>query len=183
MNIIKKRDKRIIYRRQIKQRYDEMIDLSASDDGIYVPLLDEGAIVRGDDVDSIIKKGTLAAFVESLPDDFEGAIKMGHLDFVSQFPILLGTWTKSDLRIVEIGNGRMGLDVRMNLNRDLNIVQDLLAMPYTLGISGELQVEYDESWSRRLKIPVIDRVWMENFGVVGDAGNIRSSGIDLRRTQ
>lgn len=180
MNIIERRDKRIIYRRQIKKRYDEMIDLSATED-MWVPLLDEGAIVRGEEVDSIIKKGTLSAFVEAIPDDFVGAIKMGHLDFISQFPILLGRWTRDDLRLVEIGNGRMGLDVNMRLNSDLFIVQDLMAMPYTLGISGELQVEYDESWSKRLNIPVIDRIWMENFGVVGDAGNVRSSGIDLRR--
>lgn len=182
MNLIDKRDKRTIYRLMRKRQYDEAIDLAPAE-GLWVPLLDEGAVVDASgDVDFYIEKGVLRAFVDRIPDDFVGAIKMGHLDFASQFPILLGEWRKSDLRLVDLGGGRESLEVNIRLNEDLNIVQDLMKMPYTLAISAELHREFDEEWSERLRIPVVSSIWMENLGIVGDAGNVRSSGIDLRRT-
>lgn len=179
MNIIKKRDKRTVVRLMRKRQYDEIVDLSASD-GLWIPLLDEGAIVDSSgEVDFFIMRGTLRKFYDELSSDHVGVIKMGHLDFTSQFPIVLGEWAKNDLRLVDIGNGRESLEVNVRLNTDLNIVQDLMKMPYTLGISAEVSRVFNESWSERLHIPVVEGIWMENFGIVGDPGNVRSV-LDLR---
>ena len=182
MNIIKKRDKRTIVRLMRKRQYDEVIDLASTND-YWVPLLDEGAVVDAyGEVDFFIMRGALRAFYDELSSDHVGVIKMGHLDFISQFPIVLGEWTKSDLRLVELDNGREGLEVNVKLNRDLNIVQDLLKMPYTLGISAEVSRVFNEQWSEKLHIPVVERIYMENFGIVGDPGNVRSQ-LDLRKEQ
>lgn len=179
MNIIKKRDKRTIVRLMKKRQYDEIVDLSTSTD-MWVPLLDEGAIVDAHgEVDFFIMRGVLRNFYEELSSDHVGVIKMAHLDFYSQFPIVLGEWTKNDLRLVDIGNGRESLEVNVRLNTDLNIVQDLLKMPYTLGISAEISRRFNEQWSEKLHVPVVEGIWMENFGIVGDPGNVRSQ-LDLR---
>lgn len=184
MNIIKERDKRIMYRQMRKRKLDEVIPLSAAKDGdLWAPLLDEGAVVPGLDIELVIVKGTLQKYLDSIPDDFGGIITMGHLDFVSQFPLILGEWDKNDLRLVDLENGRKGLDVRMRLNTGLNIVQDLMSMPYTFGISARLHYHEDVVLSERFNVPVASHIWMDEFGIVGDAGNVRSSGIDLSRFQ
>lgn len=181
MNIIKERDLRTIARLKRKRQIDEIIPLSTTD--LWVPLIDEGAIITAEgDVDLIIRRGSVERYLSIIPDDFEGHITMAHLKFASQLPILLGSWTKDDLRIVDIENGRKGIDVRMKLNKELHLVQDLMMMPYTLGASARLHIlERDSMWTERLGVPVVNDFWIDEFGVVGDAGNVRSSGIDLRR--
>lgn len=181
MNLIKERDARTLRRLAKKKKLDAVLPL-ANTAGMWVPLLDEGAIITGDEeVDFIIMRGAVERFYERLTDDFEGHITLGHFDFASQFPIILGTWTKEDLAVVDLDNGFKGLDVRLRLNQDLYIVQDLMSMEYTLGTSVRLIRHFDNEWSERLQIPVVDDFMFKEFGVVGDAGNVRSSGINLRR--
>lgn len=182
MNIIKERDLRTIARMKRKKEIDKVIPLSTTD--LWVPLIDEGAIITpSGDVDFIIRKGACERFFDAIPGDFVGHITMAHLNFASQFPILLGTWSKEDLRLTEIDDdGRLGLDVRLMLNKELHCVQDLLMMPYTLGTSARLLVlSKDSHWSERLGVDVVNDFWINEFGIVGDAGNVRSSGINLRR--
>ena len=90
-------------------------------------LIDEGAITyeSGDDIRLYIKKGAVQAFYDSLSSDYVGYINLAHIDITS-LPLNLGTWTKDDLTVVDIGDGRKGLDVNVKLNRELHIVQDLL---------------------------------------------------------
>ena len=184
MNIIKERDKRIVYRQMRKRKLDEVIPLSAATEGeLWAPLLDEGAVVSGMDVELFITKGTLERYLDSIPDDFEGHITMGHLDFISQFPMRLGTWRRDDLRLVDLEGGRKGLDVRMRLDTGLNTVQDLMSMPYTFGISARLHFYQNEELSDRFQVPVVTDIWMDEFGIVGDGANVRSNGIDLSRFQ
>lgn len=179
MNIIDERDTRTIYRKLKKKEYDENIQLSASNEQ-WVRLLDEGMVV-----DAIgrplfyIRKHTLRTFYDALPDDYVGSINLGHMDFAT-FPVLLGQWTKKDLRLVDIGDDREALDVNLRLNEDLSIVKDLRKMNYTLGVSAEFGFHIDEKATKEYGIEVLDAVNIRDFAIVGDAGNVNSSGIQLK---
>lgn len=179
MNIIDEREKRTIYRKFRKKQYDDAINLSVTE-GPVVRLLDEGAVVYANgDIDFYIMKGTLERFYMSLPDDYEGSINLGHMDFPT-FPILLGKWRKSDLRLVDIGEGRKGLDVVLHLDESISLVQDLKKMPYDLGVSAEFTYHANEDASETYGFLVIDEVNIRDFAIVGECGNVNSSGITLK---
>lgn len=183
MNIIDKRDVRTARRKIAKKEYDSMIKLSAqkklsADDGTY-RLLDEGAVVYANgDIDFYIQKGTLAKYMEALPDDYEGTINLGHIPF-AQFPIILGTWTKDDLTLVDIGDGRQGLDVRLRLDDGNSIVQDLRRASYTVGLSAEFGYSINEEASREYGLEIVDDLFITDFAIVGEAGNVGSSDVRL----
>lgn len=185
MNIIDKRDVRTARRKIAKKEYDSIITLSANnlkklsaDDGTY-RLLDEGAVVYANgDIDFYIQKGTLAKYMEALPDDYEGTINLGHMPF-AQFPIILGTWTKDDLTLVDIGDGRQGLDVRLRLDDDNSIVRDLRRASYTVGLSAEFGYSINEEASREYGLEIIDDLFITDFAIVGEAGNVGSSDVRL----
>lgn len=180
MNIIDERDVRTIYRKLKKAEFDEKIQLSAKENDTWVRLLDEGMVV-----DSVgqplfyIKKHTLRAFYEALSESYVGSINLGHMEFAT-FPLLLGQWTKEDLRLSDIGDGREALDVRLRLNESLGIVKDLRKMNYSLGVSAEFGFHMDEEATKQLGFEVIDAVNIRDFAIVGDAGNVNSSGIELK---
>lgn len=179
MNIIDERNIRTIYRKLKKAEYDEKIQLATKTDQ-WVRLLDEGMVV-----DAVgqplfyIKKRTLRSFYESLPEDYVGSINLGHMEFAT-FPLLLGQWTKKDLRLVDIGDGREALDVRLRLNESLGIVKDLRKMDYSLGVSAEFGFSRDEKATKELGFEVLDGVNIRDFAIVGDAGNVNSSGLELK---
>lgn len=187
MNIINKRDVRTARRKIAKKEYDKIIQLSvntdtmkklSADDGTY-RLLDEGAVVYANgDLDFYIQKGTLAKYMQALPDDYEGTINLGHMPF-SQFPIILGTWTKEDLTLVDIGDGRQGIDVKLRLDDDNSIVRDLRRMPYTVGLSAEFGYSINEEASREYGLEIIDELFITDFAIVGEAGNVGSSDVRL----
>lgn len=180
MNLIEERDKRTIYRKLRKKQYDEMITLAADDSIGRFRLLDEGAVVDAHgDIDFYIKKGTLRKFYEGLSDDYEGAVKFAHHQLAT-FPIMIGRWTKNDLHLVDIGGGREGLDVDVRLDKSLNLVQDLLKMPFTLGISAEIKRHFDAEATERLRVPITDGIDLKDYGIVGEAGNVNSSNINLQ---
>lgn len=179
MNIIDERNVRTIHRKLKKAEYDDKIQLSTNN-GQWVRLLDEGMVV-----DAVghplfyIKKRTLRSFYESLPEDYVGSINLGHMEFAT-FPLLLGQWTKKDLRLIDIGDGREALDVRLRLNEELGIVRDLRKMDYTLGVSAEFGFSRDEKATKKYGFEVLDGVDIRDFAIVGDAGNVNSSGIELK---
>lgn len=179
MNIIDEREKRTIYRKFRKKQYDDAMNLSVTD-GPTVRLLDEGAVVYANgDIDFYIMKGTLERFYMSLPEEYEGSINLGHMDFPT-FPILLGKWRKSDLRLVDIGDGRKGLDVNLHLDESISLVQDLKKMPYDLGVSAEFTYHINEDASETYGFLIIDEVNIRDFAIVGECGNVNSSGITLK---
>ena len=186
MKLIKDRDRRTVYRKLRKEEFDEKLSLSTGERKYRHRLLDEGMIITGDgNPDFYIAKGTIQAYYDNLPEDLVGTVTLGHLPF-ENFPIVLGTWTKDDLEIVDLGNGRKGLDVEFSLNTDLNIVQDLLKMPYDLGLSAEVYLKYDSGYTELVTkqlgtyVPVAVTAYIENFSIVGDVGNVNSSGLDLK---
>lgn len=143
-------------------------------------LIDEGAITYegGDDIRLYIKKGAVQAFYDSLSSDYVGYINLAHIDITS-LPLNLGTWTKDDLTVVDIGDGRKGLDVNVKLNRELHIVQDLLKQEIPLSISAELRGKLDFESSFKFNAPFYNEIEISGFSVVANPANVNSTGENL----
>lgn len=182
-------------RKKGKAFYDNAITLSSVDkENNYVSvnlssgyvenkptrLIDEGAITYegGDDIRLYIKKGAVQAFYDSLSSDYVGYINLAHIDITS-LPLNLGTWTKDDLTVVDIGDGRKGLDVNVKLNRELHIVQDLLKQEIPLSISAELRGTLDLESSFKFNAPFYDEIEIAGFSVVANPANVNSTGENL----
>lgn len=182
-NLIDDRDKRTIHRRLAKQNYDNIITLSA-DRTQTVRLLDEGAVVTASGmIDFYIQKGTLQRYMDALPTDYVGSINLGHERFAS-FPILLGSWTKEDLHLVDIGDDRKGLDVDLHLDYEnplmRAITQSADKYGYTLGVSSEFTYSVNEEASYEYGVMIINDLFISDFAIVGEAGNVNSSNIQLK---
>lgn len=182
-------------RKKGKAFYDNAITLSSVDkENHYVSvnlssgyvenkptrLIDEGAITYegGDDIRLYIKKGAVQAFYDSLSSDYVGYISLAHIDITS-LPLNLGTWTKDDLTVVDIGDGRKGLDVNVKLNRELHIVQDLLKQEIPLSISAELRGKLDFESSFKFNAPFYNEIEIAGFSVVANPANVNSTGENL----
>ena len=182
-------------RKKGKAFYDNAITLSSVDkENHYVSvnlssgyvenkptrLIDEGAITYegGDDIRLYIKKGAVQAFYDSLSSDYVGYINLAHIDITS-LPLNLGTWTKDDLTVVDIGDGRKGLDVNVKLNRELHIVQDLLKQEIPLSISAELRGTIDFESSFKFNAPFYNEIEIAGFSVVANPANVNSTGENL----
>lgn len=182
-------------RKKGKAFYDNAITLSSVDkENHYVSvnlssgyvenkptrLIDEGAITHegGDDIRLYIKKGAVQAFYDSLSSDYVGYINLAHIDITS-LPLNLGTWTKDDLTVVDIGDGRKGLDVNVKLNRELHIVQDLLKQEIPLSISAELRGTLDFESSFKFNAPFYNEIEIAGFSVVANPANVNSTGENL----
>lgn len=182
MNIIDERNTRTVYRKLKKREYDERMKLSATRTEA-VRLLDEGMVVDayGNPL-FYIKKGVLQAYYDALPDDYVGTINLGHMDFAT-FPFILGTWTKRDLHLIDIGDGRQALFVDLHLDEDSFIVKELRRQDFTLGVSAEFSYHEDERNTKKYNLQILDKIFIANFGIVGEAGNVNSSDIQLQGGQ
>ena len=168
-----------------------------------IRLLDEGYFDSG----FVIKKGTLEKFLNgeneyvrgyemtedgwkqtdvlNLTDDFVGTVNLGHMDFPT-FPFILGEWDKNDLKLVDIENDRKGLDVSVRLDEDSVFVKELKRQPFDIGISSEFFYHINEEDTEELaevygiEMPVIDEVYIFAYGLVGECGNVNSSGLELK---
>lgn len=182
MNIIIERDLRTEYRKKKKEEWDKLIDLYTDIDGEKddtVRLLDDGIVVDGNAAPRFyIRKGAVKRFYEKLSDDFVGYITLAHLP-LSKFPFSLGEWRKRDLTLVDKGNGFYALDVDLHLDEDSVFVKELRRMKYTAGVSVEMQTSEDKKLSKKIRIPVVDKLSIAGFSVVGNAGNVNSSGINF----
>ena len=201
MNLIKDRDARTRKRQEAKNKLDKQISLAlinereakvcfeAMNSEGAVRLLDEGAIVTASgNLDLYIKKGTIRKFVEgknefldNLTNRYEGTINIGHHDFAT-FPFIVGTWRKSDLAITDNGDGREGLDVDLKLNEAHPLVQALRVQGIPVGVSVEMYLHFNdadtEMETERLNsyTPVVDEIFIADFAIVGECGNVGSSG-------
>lgn len=182
MNIIDERNTRTVYRKLKKREYDERMKLSATRTEA-VRLLDEGMVVDayGNPL-FYIKKGVLQAYYDALPDDYVGTINLGHMDLAT-FPIFLGSWTKRDLHLVDIGDGRQALFVDLHLYEDNPLVIALRQQPFTMGVSAEFSYHEDERNTKKYNLQILDKIFIGNFAIVGEAGNVNSSDIQLQGGQ
>lgn len=169
-----------------------------------IRLLDEGYIDNG----FVIKKGTMEKYLQgqnqyvrgwefdgeewtqtevlNLNDDFVGTVNIGHQEF-SVFPFLVGEFTKKDLSLVETENERHGIDVRLNLDEDSIFIKELQRKPYDIGVSAEFWYHINEADTESLSemlgyyMPVIDEIFIFAYGLVGECGNVNSSGLELAK--
>ena len=168
-----------------------------------IRLLDEGYFDSG----FVIKKGTLEKYLNgqnqyvrgyeltdegwkqtpvlNLTDDFVGTVNIGHMEFAT-FPFIVGEWDKKDLTLVDIENDRKGLDVAVRLDNESIFVQELRRQPFDIGISSEFYYHINEEDTETLSemldmyMPVIDEVFIFAYGLVGECGNVNSSGLELK---
>lgn len=199
-NLVIDRDEKDNNRKAAKQMWDRRISLTSkdkellrskaqtnvSDDG-YHRLLDEGAVVFNDgSMRSYIKRGAIKKWYDGLDEDYVGTFNLGHSDFGSN-PTLLGTWTKKDLRLVDLGKGRTAVDVKVNLDDDLYVVKDLKKSMnnhnYDIGISAEFYGDLDLDATRKYETAVFESIDLRDIGVVGTVGNVNSRGLKLKEEQ
>lgn len=166
-------------------------------------LIDEGYIDNG----FVIKKGALQKYLNgenqyvrgwefdgeewhqtevlNLNSDFVGTVNLGHMDF-SVMPFILGEWTKDDLTLVDIENDRKALDVNLHLDEESMFIKELKRQSHDIGISAEFWVhenrEDTEALSETLGyyLPVFDEIYIFAYGLVGECGNVNSSGLELK---
>lgn len=185
-------DKDVINRKNRKKELESVITLSnegktvtcmsnaEQTEGNSIRLLDEGAILYSDgDVRTWIAKGTLEKFYNALDDDYVGYITLGHLDLGS-VPLVLGTWQKSDLSLVDLEDGRKGLEVVPHLDTELNIVKDLLRQELPLAVSVEVRFDFDYETSEMMGFLVAKDCFIQGFSIVGDPANTSSSNVKFK---
>ena len=192
--IVKEIQKSLKTRKEAKKTLDESINLSNLKDkeltmnlsnigfveGTTMRLLDEGALYYegGEKVRLFFEKGSVQAFYDELSDDYVGYVNLAHLN-IWELPLNLGTWTKQDLSIVDIGNGRVGLNVDVHLNEKLHIVQDLMAQEIPLSLSAEVGLGVDYEESQRQGYPCVEKINIKGFSIVGNPANANSTSIGL----
>lgn len=122
----------------------------------------------------------------NLDEKYEGSINVGHHNFAT-FPFIVGSWKQSDLSLVDNGDGRKGLDVELKLNEAHPFVQAFRVQGIPLGVSVEMWLHLDdkateeESNRRNEFTPVVDEIFIADFAIVGECGNVGSSGsVDLQ---
>lgn len=166
-------------------------------------LIDEGYIDNG----FVIKKGTLEKYLNgenqyvrgwefdgeewhqtevlNLNSDFVGTVNLGHMDF-SVMPFILGEWTKDDLTLVDIENDRKALDVQLHLDEESVFIKELKRQSHDIGISAEFWVHQNDEDTENLSetlgyyLPVFDEIYIFAYGLVGECGNVNSSGLELK---
>lgn len=176
---------------------------TVSDTNQTVRLIDEGYCDNG----FVIKKGTLAKYLNgeneyvtgwemvdgswqrtevlNLTDDFVGTVNLGHEDFATH-PYILGEFKKSDLTLVDNENDRKGLDIKVRLDEESMFIKELRRQPYDIGVSAEFYYHVDREATDKLEaelgmwMPVIDEIFIFAYALVGECGNVGSSGLELK---
>ena len=150
--------------------------LNTSDKENWCRLIDEGVVVDNNwwtgepEAYAVIRKGVLKDWYESLPDDFVGSIDKDHNRSID-----LGKFTKADLRLVTLEDGRYAIDANVKLDQELYAVKDLLRMNNRTALSVEMFVnadEYataakvtgDEKQGKNL-VPLIDELKIEGYAI------------------
>lgn len=185
MNIIKERDKRNAHRRRMKDEYDSVMRLSVQESD-WVPLLQEGMVTYGDGTPWFyIMRGALRNYMDELPEDYEGSINIGHTDMASFPERIVGRWDKSNMRLVDIGDNRQRLETNLPLNHNHPLVQALEQAEFDVGLSVEMSTEVNEELTNNQElnpfgVPVVERLFVYDYAIVGDAGDVNSMGIHLK---
>lgn len=206
MNFIDERDERTKKRRIAKAKFDEIITLSAftkkgtvnlsakAEEG-GLRLLDEGMIVYADgSPDFYIMKGTISKYLNgenvllhdsegeamNLTDDYVGSVNIGHLDFAT-FPVgIVGSWKKEDLKTVEGEDGRTTLYVDPEINYEHPLIKALVVQGISVGVSVEMFLHFNEKASEEYGVGIVDEIFISDFAIVGECGNVGSSETILK---
>lgn len=186
MNIIDRRDKGNAHRRRMKEQYDSAMKLSVQESGEWYPLLQEGMVTYADGSPYFyIMRGTLQRYFDELPIDYEGSINIGHTD-MSTFPErVVGRWTKANLRVVDIEDGRQRLETNLPLNREHPLIKALEQSEFDVGLSVEMSMEinHDLTDNQELNpfgVPIVEGLFVYDYAIVGNAGDVNSMGVHLK---
>lgn len=200
-NLIEERNERTKERKKRKKQMDRLITLSHDEEqnvlhlsskmklaDTSIRLLDEGFCDNG----FVLKKGTIEKYLngqnevlQNLTDDFVGNVNLGHMDFAT-FPYVIGEWDKNDLTLADIENDRKALDISVRLDEDSVFVKELARQPYDIGVSAEFYYHINNEDTEELSemmgtyLPVIDEIFIFAYGLVGECGNVNSSGLELK---
>lgn len=195
--------KNVMHRQALKKKWDRhcKYDASAENANVgatfaidkfseekenWVRLLDEGVVVEGDSTPyAVIGKGVIKKWFDKLPKDFEGYINKDHISGID-----LGKFKKSELRLVELGDDRYGVDVNVKLDHELYATKDLLHAMNRKAISSEFYYEADEyvkasvvtgdtSFPDWYLIPKISAISVVGYAVVDNPKNANSYDEDL----
>lgn len=186
MNIIDRRDKGNEHRKRMKEQYDSAMKLGVKESGEWYPLLQEGMVTYSDGTPYFyIMRGTLERFYDELPVDYEGSINVGHTDLASFPDRVVGRWTKSNLRVVDIEDGRQRLETNLPLNREHPIIKALEQSEFDVGLSVEMSmdVNWDLTDNQELNpfgVPIVERLFVYDYAIVGNAGDVNSMGVHLK---
>lgn len=186
MNIIDRRDKGNEHRKRMKEQYDSAMKLSVQESGEWYPLLQEGMITYSDGTPYFyIMRGTLSRFYDELPADYEGSINVGHTDLASFPDRVVGRWTKANLRLVDIEDGRQKLETNLPLNREHPTIKALEQSDFDVGLSVEMSmdVNWDLTDNQELNpfgVPIVERLFVYDYAIVGNAGDVNSMGVHLK---
>lgn len=156
------------------------IDKFSEEQDNFVRLLDEGVVVEGDGTPyAAIAKGALKEWYDNLPRNFSGYINKDHISGLG-----LGKFSKENLRIVEIGDDRYGIDVNVKLDHELYATKDLLHQMNRKALSAEFYFEADEYVKASVVtgedfpdwylIPKINAVSIVGYAVVDNPKNANS---------
>lgn len=156
------------------------IDKFSEEQDNFVRLLDEGVVVEGDGTPyAVIAKGALKEWYDNLPRSFSGYINKDHISGLD-----LGKFSKENLRVVEIGDDRYGIDVNVKLDHELYATKDLLHQMNRKALSAEFYYEADEYVKASVVtgedfpdwylIPKINAVSIVGYAVVDNPKNANS---------
>lgn len=139
-------------------------------------LLDEGVVVDNNFftgepyVYAVIEKGVIKKWFDALPDNFVGTIDKDHNRSIG-----LGTFTKKDLKLVELENGRYAIDVNVKLDHELYAVKDLIRENNRTALSVEMFCDADEFATAdkvtgdknegKYLVPLISKLKIEGYAV------------------
>lgn len=185
MNIIERRDKSNVHRKRMKEKYDTVMELGVTPSD-WVPLLQEGMVTYGDGTPWFyIMRGAIRKYYEELPDDYEGSINIGHTDMATFPERIVGRWTKANLRVVDIEDGRQRLETNLPLNREHPLVEALEQAEFDMGLSVEMttDVNWDLTENQELNpfgVPIVERLFVYDYAIVGNAGDVNSMGVHLK---
>ena len=163
-----------------------------------VTMLSEGSLPFEDgSVRLYIKKGAIDKFLEgrnehlkdyqgnimNITDNYEGVLNLGHMNYVS-FPIVLGKFTRDDIKAVDIGDNRKKLVLSRNVfDRDNVFMKELIKQTNEIGTHIGLSVEMlwhqDAEASKDFDFPVADEIYITNCAIVGECGDVTASDLKL----
>ena len=184
MNIIDERDKRNRTRRRMKEQYDSVMTLSANDK--WYRLLQEGMITFSDGSPYFyIMKGAIQRFYDALDPAYEGSINIGHTDLATFPERIVGKWTKENLRVVDIEDGRQALETDLPVNHEHPLVEALSMSPFDVGLSVEMRLHVNDAFTANetanpFGVPMVEDVEIFDFAIVGNAGDVNSMGVTLK---
>lgn len=147
----------------------------------YHHLLSEGVVVDAYSKPfAIIAKGSIMNWYNALDPSVTFDIDLGH-DTLSPIFRQIGTWSKSDLKLVEQSDGRLSMYVQLNLDEESIAVQEIRRKSTLLGLSVEFYSDSELVTFQDSIVPVHSNLDIIGFAVVGEPQDAKSGNIDLSK--